>query len=109
MRFAPLQSAPAQEFLRSEGLPTESFESLVFVPDWNSRAAGARLLRTDGALAAFREIGGAWRAVSWLRVLPAIMRDPVYRMVARTRHALFGEFKPSPLGNPDWEKRFIAR
>jgi predicted DCC family thiol-disulfide oxidoreductase YuxK len=37
------------------------------------------------------------------------MRDPVYRIVARTRHALFGEYRPSPLANPDWEKRFIAR
>ena len=109
MRFAPLQSAPAQEFLRAAGLPTESFESLVFVPDWNNRAAAAPLLRTDGALAAFREIGGAWRAVAWLRVLPAFVRDPAYRIVARTRHALFGEYRPRPLGRPDWERRFIAR
>ena len=109
IRFAPLQSEAARELLASRGLPTERFDSLVFVPDWNRRASGALLLRTDGALAAFAELRGPWRAVSWLRPIPPFMRDPVYRLVARVRHALFGDYKPTPLPVPLWEKRFIAR
>ena len=34
LRFATLQSAPAQAYLRQQGLPTQDFDSLVFVPDW---------------------------------------------------------------------------
>lgn len=109
LRYAPLQSPPAQEYLRAEGLPTRDFDSLVFVPDWNRRAPAAPLLRTDGALAAFAQIGGMWRALAWLRVIPAFIRDPAYRLVARTRHALFGDYRPRPLADPRWEKRFIAR
>jgi predicted DCC family thiol-disulfide oxidoreductase YuxK len=109
LHYAPLQSEPAQAYLRGQGLPVRDFDSLVFVPDWNHPAAGAPLLRTSGALAACAEVGGAWRAVAWLRVLPAWLRDPFYKLMARSRYALFGAYRPSPLPEPEWEKRFLAR
>jgi len=108
LKFAPLQSAPAQEYLRRQGLPTADFDSLVFVPDWDHPATGAYLLRTDGALAAAAEIGGIWRMVTWTRVLPVLLRDGAYKLVARSRYALFGEYRPAPLPDPAWEKRFLA-
>jgi predicted DCC family thiol-disulfide oxidoreductase YuxK len=109
LRFAPLQSSPAQDYLRSEGLPTADFDSLVLVPDWERRVPGARLLRTDGAMAAFAEAGGAGRALAWLRFVPAVVRDAAYRLVSKSRFAIFGEYKPRALPNPEWEGRFIAR
>lgn len=109
LHFASLQSAPGQAYLRSQGLPTGDFGSLVFVPDWNDPAKGAFLIRTNGALAAFAELGGAWRAVAWLRFIPAFLRDPFYKLVSKTRYAIFGEYTPRPLADPSWEKRFIGR
>lgn len=109
LHYAPLQSEPAQAYLRSQGLPTADFNSLVFVPDWNHPAPGGSLLRTDGALAAAAVVGGPWRLVTWLRVLPAWLRDPFYKLVARSRYALFGEYRPAPLPDPTWERRFLAR
>jgi predicted DCC family thiol-disulfide oxidoreductase YuxK len=109
VHFAPLQSAPAQEYLKSVGLPTDDFDSLVFVPAWHGRG-GAYLLRTDGALAAFAELGGRWRKLaSAARLVPRALRDGIYRLVSRTRYALFGEYRPKPLPNPKWEQRFLAR
>jgi len=107
LRFAPLQGGPAQAYLRAKGLPTEDFDSLVFVPDWEAPDRSEPLLRTDGALAAAAEAGGVWRLVAWLRVLPAWLRDPFYKLVARTRYALFGEYRPTPLPDPAWAKRFL--
>lgn len=107
LRFAPLQGAPAQAYLRAQGLPTEDFDSLVFVMDWDHPLVHPPLLRTDGALAAAAEVGGPWRLITWTRVLPGRVRDPFYRLVARTRYALFGEYRPSPLPDPAWEKRFL--
>lgn len=109
LSYAPLQSAPAQEYLGRQGLPTNDFDSLVFVPDWEQPVAGAYRLRTDGALAAAAEVGGIWRLVTWLRVLPAGLRDSCYRLVARSRYALFGKYHPAPLPDPAWEQRFLAR
>jgi predicted DCC family thiol-disulfide oxidoreductase YuxK len=108
MRFAPLQSAPAQAYLRARGLPTEDFDSLVFVPDWDRPEGGAARLRTDGALSAADEIGGVWRVAAWGRVLPAAVRDPFYKIVARFRYALFGEYRPTPLPEAEWAQRFLG-
>jgi predicted DCC family thiol-disulfide oxidoreductase YuxK len=108
LRFAPLQSPPGQDFLRSRGLPTNDFDSLIFVPDWDAREKGPFLSRTAGALAAFAEIGGPWRALARLRIVPAWLRDGVYRIISRTRYALFGSYRHQPLPNPEWEKRFLA-
>jgi predicted DCC family thiol-disulfide oxidoreductase YuxK len=107
LKFAPLQSAPAQAYLRQQGLPTEDFDSLVFVPDWEHPQPGAYKLRTNGALAAAAVVGGVWRLVTWMRFLPAWLRDPFYQLVARLRYALFGEYRPSPLPDPEWAKRFL--
>jgi predicted DCC family thiol-disulfide oxidoreductase YuxK len=107
LRFAPLQGAPAQAYLRAQGLPTDDFDSLVFVADWNNPAPGGYALRTDGALGAAAVVGGVWGLVTWARVLPAWTRDPFYKVVARTRYALFGEYKPTPLPDPAWAERFL--
>jgi predicted DCC family thiol-disulfide oxidoreductase YuxK len=107
LRFAPLQGEKGQAYLRIWGLPTDDFDSLIFVPNWDVPDRSEPLLRTDGALAAAAEVGGIWRLVTWLRVLPAWLRDPFYKVVARTRYALFGEYKPTPLPDPAWAERFI--
>lgn len=109
MKFAPLQCAPSQAYLRAQGLPTTDFDSLVFVPDWNNQAKGAYRLRTTGVLGAADEIGGVWRVASWARVLPQAWRDRAYKLVARFRYELFGQYQPAPLPEPEWEKRFLAR
>ncbi len=107
LKFAPLQGAPAQAFLRQQGLPTEDFDSLVFVPDWANPRPGTYLLRTDGALAAAALVGGVWRLVTWMRILPAWLRDPIYKLVARSRYALFGEYRGKPLAESVGGGRFL--
>lgn len=107
LHYAPLQSAPAQNYLRDQGLPTEDFDSLVFVPDWDDPVFGASLLRTDGALAAAAVVGGGWRTITWLRVFPAWLRNPFYRLVARIRYAVFGGYRGRPLAEIGPRERFL--
>ena len=64
LRFARLQGEVGQATLRRLGLPTEDFDSLVFLPD-----AGGDVvrLRTDGVAAVFRApIGGFLHAIEQL-------------------------------------------
>jgi predicted DCC family thiol-disulfide oxidoreductase YuxK len=107
LRFAPLQGPTAQAYLRAHGLPTEDFDSLVFVPDWARRERPEFLLRTDGALAAARAVGGLGRALAWARVIPVRGRDAGYKLVARHRYQIWGEWTPRPLGRPEWATRFL--
>jgi predicted DCC family thiol-disulfide oxidoreductase YuxK len=96
VQFMPLQSDIAQSFLRAHGLPTQDFDSLVFVADHPDRPA-PYFLRTTAVLRGLDEIGGLWRIVAWLTVIPARWRDPVYDFVARIRYRFFGEYVANPL------------
>jgi predicted DCC family thiol-disulfide oxidoreductase YuxK len=109
LRFAALQSAAGQAYLRAQGLPVADFDSLVFVPDWTRQPAGEYLLRTDGVIAALRGCGalGAELAAV-LAVFPTAWRDAGYRLVARWRYRIFGEWQPRPLAQAGWAERFIG-
>lgn len=106
LRFAPLQGPTAQGILRERGLPTEDFDSLILVPDFPQKN-GPHWSRTDGVLRVLKELGGVWRVVAWLRVIPAWLRDPLYKVVARLRYRLFGEYRPRPLARAEWAQRFL--
>ena len=109
LRFAPLQGPSAQAYLRAVGLPTEDFDSLVFVPDWSRRDGAGFLRRTDGVIAALRAVGGLARGLAGvLAVFPAGWRDAGYRVVARWRYRIFGAWRPRPLARAEWAARFMA-
>lgn len=106
LRFAPLQGAYGQAALRAHGLPTEDFDSLVFLP---AGLRGPAVLRSDGALAALEALGGGHAKLARLeRKVPVGIRDLGYTILARLRYAIFGKYKPRPLPNPAWVERFIA-
>jgi predicted DCC family thiol-disulfide oxidoreductase YuxK len=105
LHFAALQGAPAQAFLASHGLPTEDFDSLVFVPDWARREREDFACRTDGAIAALRVCGRRGRLLAaLLAVWPRTWRDAGYRRVARNRRRFF-RTDPAPL--PGGAARFL--
>jgi len=107
LRFAPLQGEAAQRFLRERGLPTEDFDSVIFVLNWTKRLTVEPLYRTDALLAAMQEAGGIWRAVTWLRVLPGTWRDGAYRWMARWRKRFFGGGEVAGLYAKFDDKRFL--
>lgn len=109
LHYAALQSAPAQAYLLAQGLPTEDFDSLVFVPDWSRPVRGEFSLRSAGALAAAQAVGGPLRWLGWLRWIPGNLRDAAYRLIARLRSRIFGHDQLRPLPNPAWQARFLSR
>ncbi len=109
LRYAPLQSAAAQAFLRDRGRPTTDFETLIFVTDWAHRTEARYLERSTGALAALRTTGRFGAAMaSLLALVPASWRDAAYRCVGRTRYRWFGPWQPRPLAKPEWAARFMG-
>ena len=108
LHFSPLQGAPAQEFLRAHGLPTQDFSTLVFVPDWSRRERPDFRLRTAGVIQALRAAGGWGRWIAaGLAWCPASWRDAGYRLVARWRARVFGSWRACPLPRPEWARRFF--
>jgi predicted DCC family thiol-disulfide oxidoreductase YuxK len=108
LKFAALQSPAGQSYLRLQGLPTEDFSTLVYVPEWETRYRPEFKLRTDGVVAALRACGGLGCFLGvGLSLVPRFLRDDVYRRVARVRFRVFGVWKACPLPNPEWSGRFF--
>jgi predicted DCC family thiol-disulfide oxidoreductase YuxK len=86
--FAPLQGPTAAELRRRHpDIPTD-LDSIIYV----DRSGGTERVawRSEAILRICAELGGWWRAVSWLRWLPRGLRDLGYRAFARNRHRLAG-------------------
>jgi predicted DCC family thiol-disulfide oxidoreductase YuxK len=109
LRFATLQGAPGQDWLRRHGLALYDFSTLVFVRDWEGGDGGSGdyAIRTDGLSEALAACGGIGTMLAWIRFVPRPIRDGAYKLVSRIRYRIFGEWKPRPLARPEFRERFI--
>lgn len=83
-RYAAMQSRAGRMLLERHGLdPDDPVSFLLAEGDrtWTDTAAIIRVLTG---------LGGRWRMAGIARCLPAALRDPVYRLLARNRYRWFG-------------------
>jgi predicted DCC family thiol-disulfide oxidoreductase YuxK len=97
--FTPLQGDIARERLgpQAQGDP----DSFVL------EDADGIWRRSDAALRIARHLGGAWRCLGVLRVIPRPVRDALYDFVARNRYRWFGRKETCRLPAPDERSRFL--
>lgn len=100
-RFASLQGETAADArAQHPEIPVEH-ETMVYLRD------GEVFLRSRGALEAMRDAPYPWRLLSWLRVLPAWITDLGYRVLARYRYRVFGQYEACPLPPAEFRERFL--
>ncbi len=103
LRFAPLQSAVGQRLLAEHGLPiTADPDSMVYIE------SGRVFTRSAAALAVARRLDGAWPLLTVFRVVPAVLRDAVYRLVARNRYRWFPRLEACRIPDASQRERFLA-
>src|SRR6185436_14502522 len=88
-RFAPLQGETARRMIHVE-----------------SGHAGEHR-RSTAALRAIAGLGGVWRGAGLLLLVPAALRDGVYRAVARHRYRWFGRAPACGAPSTDERGRFL--
>ena len=81
-RFVPLQTEEGREMLREAGLPDNELDTVVY------SKSGRHYLRSSAVLGILTDLGGGWRLLWSLVLVPAVIRDFFYRLVARNRHRL---------------------
>ena len=100
-RLASIQSDTGAALCRRHGVDPADPTSLLMVE-------GDRVRRdSDAVLAIYQGLGLPWALVGIARLIPAALRDPVYRWVARNRYRLFGKYDTCLLPNADHEQRFL--
>lgn len=103
-RFASLQSEVGAELLRAHGLkvPEGDPDSIVLIE-------GGRSYESSGAaLRIARGLSGLWWMLYAFIIVPAFLRDAVYRWVARNRYRWFGKSEECWVPTPDLRTRFLS-
>ena len=105
--FAPLQSELGRQLVAARGGDPTTLSTLWLIEHpgrphervWRRGRAGVR------ALAA---LGGGWRLIGGLRIMPGFVLDAGYWLVARTRYRLFGKLDACPAPAPGDRARFLG-
>lgn len=106
LRFAPLDGAYAAAMLARRP-ELAGVDSVVWVEGTASN--GERVLvRSAAALRVARYLGGPWRLLALLHMVPRAWRDAAYDFVARHRHRLVPGSDRCPLPAPAHQERFLA-
>ncbi len=106
-RFAPLQGLFATQALARHGLHPIGDPNTIVLLESPGSAFEQVHVRSDAVLAIMTGLGGPWRLVVVLRVIPRFLRDAVYDVVARFRYRFFGRFDACPVPSPSSRDRFL--
>ncbi len=101
-QFATAQSPLGQKLYRDLDLPTCDFQTNLVIVN------GAAYQNLDAFAAAMRQLPGLWPLLSVCRFLPGLVKDPIYRLIARNRYTLFGKTKTCLVPGPDVKAHFAS-
>ncbi|WNS41041.1 thiol-disulfide oxidoreductase DCC family protein [Paenibacillus sp. MMS20-IR301] len=99
--FASLQSEAARELLRAGGLLEDTLNTVVLVESGVNYTESAAVLRIA------RRLRFPWPAAYVFILVPAPLRNFVYRLVARNRYRWFGRDEQCLLPSPELKRRFL--
>ena len=100
-RLASMQSEAGAALYRRFGIDPADPETLILVEGGRARRD------SDAVLAIWSALGWPWRAAAIARIVPAALRDPLYRWVARNRYRWFGRRDSCWLPGPELADRFL--
>ncbi|MEI7524007.1 MAG: DCC1-like thiol-disulfide oxidoreductase family protein [Mariniphaga sp.] len=100
-KFSPLQSESGHILLRSFDLPIEDFNTFVLI-----RGDKYDIKSTAGLLV-FRELGGFWKLLYLLILIPRPLRDFIYTVIAKNRYKIWGKRDTCMAPTADTAGRFL--
>jgi len=100
-KFASLQSERGQALLIKLGLPTNHFDSFVYI------AGDTYYIKSTAVLHILKKLGGFWKLLYVLMLFPRPVRDFFYGLVAKTRYSLFGKRESCMIPTDNIKQRFL--
>jgi predicted DCC family thiol-disulfide oxidoreductase YuxK len=101
IKLAPLQSDFGRSVLQKFGLETEDLNTLVLLEGEKLSTMSTAVIRTT------KYLGGIWPVALVLLLIPRLIRDRIYKLVARNRIRWFGRSETCRLSNPEHPNRFL--
>ncbi|MFQ5602127.1 MAG: thiol-disulfide oxidoreductase DCC family protein [bacterium] len=106
LRFAPLQGKTVRKFTLVPTEPSEKAQGVIYVQNADTLQERT-FFQSDAILEIFKEIGGIWRTVAWLRIIPVSFRNALYKMIAKNRYKWFGKYSTCRLPETTDRHRFL--
>ena len=100
-KFAGMQGHAGQALLRAHGMNPQDPSSFLLLEN------GVAYADSEAAIRVLSSFGGVWRIAGALRVIPAFVRDCLYRTIARNRYRWFGKLDQCMVPSPATAERFL--
>ncbi len=101
-RFAALQSSLGEKLVNDRGIDTSKVDSIILI-----EPGVAYYTESDAALMIGKEFGGLWWLLGVFQWVPAALRDPIYRWVARNRYKWFGKKEACMVPTQNLKNKFL--
>lgn len=100
-RFATLQGATGISLLNRYKLSTNDLNSFVLIDK------GQAFTRSTAALNVARKLSGITKLLYGFIIVPRLIRDFVYKVIANNRYRWFGKKESCMIPTPDLSSRFL--
>ena len=101
-KFASLQSDTGQKLFELNGLSGNYMETVVYLRD------NQVFQESSAILEILRDLGGIWKVLIIISLIPNSIRDRIYRFIAKRRYSIFGKRETCLLPTPENNKRFLT-
>lgn len=101
LKFGSLQGTTAQEILPKYNIDPTVLTSVIFIED------GVAYRESTAALKVCRHLDGSWKLLYVFIIIPAFLRDGIYKWVGRNRYKWFGKQESCMLPTPEQRARFV--
>lgn len=106
-RFASLQSELASKVLQRHDRDPHDLDTVYVVVDY-AQPTEHLLARSDAILFLLEQLGGIWKLAFLGNILPRVVRDSMYKLVAHNRYRVFGKYESCMLPEPKHRAKFLS-
>jgi predicted DCC family thiol-disulfide oxidoreductase YuxK len=101
IKFTPLQSEAAMQILKEAGINSVRLDSVAYL-------SGNKIYyKSQAILRIIKDMGGIWKALLFLRIIPRPISDAVYDFIAKHRYKIFGKKESCMIPDKSIAGRFI--
>lgn len=100
-KFASLQSNYGQLFLKKNKLPTSIYDTFILI-EGNSYT-----IKSSAILKVFKQLSSLWPVLYIFIIIPKIIRDTLYNIIAKNRYHIFGKKDSCMIPDKEIISRFM--
>ena len=101
LRFGSLQGETAHQVLPHYNIDPTILTSVIFIEN------GIVYRESTAALKVCRHLDGGWKLLYVLIIIPAFIRDGIYKWIGKNRYKWFGKQESCMLPTPAQRARFV--